>query len=231
MSPGGVNFSVYSRAASGVELLLFDHEDDAHPKRVIPLDPVANHTYHYWHVFVAGVQHGQIYGYRAHGPWDPASGMRFDPRKVLLDPYGRSVVVPKSYSREAAWRETDTAGTAMKSAVATADPIRSSPTTSQVSLIERAAIADRRPEAGRFTVWVGGCSRALRPWCFLRGRRPRTHARSRRLLRWPRCSARCGQRQTSGVTGSCRRAAGRRSRLRAASCRRFATHVRVQEAG
>ena len=115
--PGGVNFSVYSRGASGVELLLFDGEDDARPTRVIPIDPAANRTYHYWHVFVSGVRPGQIYGYRVHGSWDPANGMRFDSTKVLLDPYARAVVVPKSYSRDAARRETDNAATAMKSVV------------------------------------------------------------------------------------------------------------------
>ena len=57
---------------------------------------------HYWHVFVPGVMAGQIYGYRVEGPWDPSSGMRFDPTKVLLDPYGRGVVVPDRYSRDAA---------------------------------------------------------------------------------------------------------------------------------
>jgi len=116
--PGGVNFSVFSRGASGVELLLFDREDDARPTRVIPIDPAANRTYHYWHVFVPGVRPGQTYGYRAHGGWDPANGMRFDPTKVLLDPYGRAVVVPKSYSRDAARLKTDNAATAMKSVVA-----------------------------------------------------------------------------------------------------------------
>jgi len=116
--PGGVNFSVFSRAASGVELLLFDREDDARATRVIRLDPAANRTYHYWHVFVSGVRPGQMYGYRVNGAWDPANGMRFDPSKVLLDPYGRGVVVPKSYSREAACRGADTAATAMKSVVA-----------------------------------------------------------------------------------------------------------------
>ena len=45
--PDGVNFSVFSRGASGVELLLFDREDDARPTRVIPIDPAANRTYHY----------------------------------------------------------------------------------------------------------------------------------------------------------------------------------------
>jgi glycogen operon protein len=59
--PGGVNFSIFSRDASGVELLLFDRKDDARPGRVIHIDPVSNRTYHYWHVFVPGVQPGQLY--------------------------------------------------------------------------------------------------------------------------------------------------------------------------
>ena len=115
--PGGVNFSVFSRNASGVELLFFDREDDAQPARVITIDPVANRTYHYWHVFVPGVRPGQLYAYRVQGPSDPANGLRFDPAKVLLDPYGRGVVVPKNYSRNAARLEGDNAATAMKSVV------------------------------------------------------------------------------------------------------------------
>ncbi len=58
---------------------------------------------------------GQVYGYRAHGPFDPANGLRFDPAKVLLDPYARRVVVPKNYSREAARLPGDNTATAMKS--------------------------------------------------------------------------------------------------------------------
>ena len=119
--PGGVNFSIYSRNASGVELVFFEREDDARPSRVITIDPAANRTYHYWHVFAPGVKEGQLYGYRVHGPFDPASGMRFDPTKVLLDPYGRGVVVPKNYSREAACRKGDNAGVAMKSVVVDPD--------------------------------------------------------------------------------------------------------------
>ena len=114
---GGTNFSVYSRGASGVELLFFDREDDARPSSVIRVDPTANRTYHYWHVFVPGVQPGQIYGYRVHGPFEPPKGLRFDPGKVLLDPYGRGVVIPKNYSRDAAYQEGDNAATAMKSVV------------------------------------------------------------------------------------------------------------------
>jgi len=116
--PGGVNFSVFSRAASGVELLLFDRENDARASRVIRLDASIHRTYHYWHVFVPGVGSGQIYGYRVHGPWEPASGMRFDATKVLLDPYARAVVVPERYRRDAAGTRGDDAAAAMKSVVA-----------------------------------------------------------------------------------------------------------------
>ncbi len=117
VTPDGVNFSVYSRSAWGVELVLFNREDDVEPARTIAIDPATNRTYFYWHACVEGVKPGQLYGYRVQGPFDPASGMRFDPDKVLLDPYGRGVVVPKSYSREAARRVGDNGATAMKSVV------------------------------------------------------------------------------------------------------------------
>ncbi|HEY4259343.1 MAG TPA: glycogen debranching enzyme, partial [Schlesneria sp.] len=113
----GVNFSLYSRTASSVELLFFDRDDDATPSRVITLDPATNRTYHYWHVLIPGVSEGQLYGYRVHGESDPTHGRRFDSGKVLLDPYGRGVVVPKSYSRDAARFEGDNAATSMKNVV------------------------------------------------------------------------------------------------------------------
>jgi isoamylase len=115
---GGANFSVFSRSAEGIELLLFDRADDNRPSRVIRMDPCANRTYHYWHVFVPGLQAGQIYGFRAFGPFAPDRGLRFDPSKVLLDPYGRAVTVPVNYSREAARVAGDNTATAMKSVLA-----------------------------------------------------------------------------------------------------------------
>jgi isoamylase len=114
---GGINFSLFSRDATGVELLLFDNPEDAKPARVISLDPSSNRTYHYWHLFVPGLQSGQIYGYRVQGPSDLATGMRFDAAKVLLDPYGRGVVIPNHYGRMVASKEGDNAATAMKSVV------------------------------------------------------------------------------------------------------------------
>jgi len=116
-SHGGVNFSVYSRHATGIELLLFDGFNDARPARTIRVDPASNRTYHYWHVFVPGIGPGQIYGYRVDGPSDHEHGLRFDGAKVLLDPYGRGVVVPDGYRRAAAAEPGDNAATAMKSVV------------------------------------------------------------------------------------------------------------------
>jgi glycogen operon protein len=114
---GGANFSLYSRNATGVELLFFDREDDARPSRVVKFDPAANRTYHYWHTFVPDVVPGQLYGFRIGGPSAPERGLRFDSTKVLLDPYGKAVVVPKSYNRQAAMEPGDNAATAMKSVV------------------------------------------------------------------------------------------------------------------
>ncbi|MFO0806557.1 MAG: glycogen debranching protein GlgX [Gemmataceae bacterium] len=114
---GGTNFSLYSRTATGVELVLFDREDAPAPSRTIALDPARNRTYHYWHAFVPGVKAGQMYAYRVHGPVDPDRGLRFDPSKILLDPYGRGTVVPASYSPEFARRPGDNSAHAMKSVV------------------------------------------------------------------------------------------------------------------
>jgi glycogen operon protein len=120
--PGGVNFSVYSRRATLIELLLFDDENARRPSRIIPLHPDKHRTYHYWHVFVPALAPGQVYAYRAHGPCEPADGLRFDGEKVLLDPYGFAVTVPEAYDRSAAARPGDNCPTAMKSVVA--DPQR-----------------------------------------------------------------------------------------------------------
>src|SRR5262245_61367918 len=81
-SVAGVNFSVYSKNATGVELLFFDRADDPTPCRKFVLDPRKNKTYHYWHILVPKIKPGQIYGYRVHGPLLPELGMRFDGSKV-----------------------------------------------------------------------------------------------------------------------------------------------------
>jgi glycogen operon protein len=116
--PAGVNFSVFSKDAAAIELLLFDDANAAEPSRIIALARADHRTYHYWHVFVPGLTPGQAYGYRAQGPFAPERGLRFDHTKLLLDPYARAVAVPDRYSRTAAQRPGDNAGMAMKSVVA-----------------------------------------------------------------------------------------------------------------
>jgi glycogen operon protein len=115
--PDGVNFSLFSRDADVVELLLFDRVDDRKPSRVMSLDPRKNRTYHYWHLFAPGLKPGQIYGYRAIAPFEPQRGLRFDREKLLLDPYGPAVAVPNHYSRQAACEPGDHMDQAMKSVV------------------------------------------------------------------------------------------------------------------
>jgi glycogen operon protein len=118
VGPGGVNFSVYSKNATAVELLLFEGATDARPVRVIPLAPGLHRTYFYWHVFVPDLRPGQIYGYRVSGPYEPERGLRFDPQKLLLDPYGKALAVPPGYNRLTASLPGDNTAVAMKSVVA-----------------------------------------------------------------------------------------------------------------
>jgi glycogen operon protein len=115
--PDGTNFSILSASATGMELVLFDHAAEPLTTRTVILDPFRNRTSHYWHIFLPGIKLGQLYGYRAHGPFDPAAGQRFDASKLLIDPYGRVVSVGVNYSRDAACRPGDNAATSMKSVV------------------------------------------------------------------------------------------------------------------
>ncbi|NUM47654.1 MAG: glycogen debranching enzyme, partial [Anaerolineales bacterium] len=116
VTPDGVNFSLFSKNCHRVELLLFEHESDAHPTHTFPLDPRHNRTFYYWHIFIPGLKAGQLYGYRVHGPFDPARGYRFDAAKLLIDPYARAVAYG-DYRREAAKLPGDNIAHAMKSVV------------------------------------------------------------------------------------------------------------------
>jgi len=114
----GVNFSLFCKNGTSVELLLFDNVDDIVPARVITLDPRQNKTYHYWHTFQPNISSGQLYAYRIHGPFEPWNGHRYDPTKTLLDPYANIVAVPESYHRSAADFLVATTTPPMKSVVA-----------------------------------------------------------------------------------------------------------------
>lgn len=80
----GTNFSLFSEIAEKVELCLID-EDGVESR--IPLDEVDGYV---WHAYLPNITPGQRYGFRVHGPFDPAAGHRCDPSKLLLDPYGKS---------------------------------------------------------------------------------------------------------------------------------------------
>jgi isoamylase len=87
LTPDGVNFALFSRHAEEVHLLLFD-DPAGEPTAVIP---VANRSRLVWHVFVHGLKAGQLYGYRVVGDHDPAHGLRFNPAKLLIDPYAKAL--------------------------------------------------------------------------------------------------------------------------------------------
>ncbi len=82
---GGCNFAVYSERADKMELCLFDERGVE--TRVV----LQEQTAFVWHALVPNIRAGQRYGYRAYGPWDPARGLRFNPNKLLVDPYALAI--------------------------------------------------------------------------------------------------------------------------------------------
>jgi isoamylase len=83
----GVNFSLYSENAERVELCLFDSIDADDCEKIV----VPERTAFSWHCYIPGVGPGQLYGYRVHGPYEPERGMRFNPAKLLVDPYATAI--------------------------------------------------------------------------------------------------------------------------------------------
>ena len=84
----GVNFAIFSEHATRVELCLFDSVDSLEESVCIPL---RERTDLVWHGYLPDVRPGQLYGYRVHGPYEPARGHRFNPKKILLDPYAKAI--------------------------------------------------------------------------------------------------------------------------------------------
>ncbi len=95
----GTNFALYSENATKVELCLFAPPDEADPSQPAKRIALAEYTDLVWHAYLPDVLPGQIYGYRVHGPYDPVEGHRFNPNKVLLDPYAKVIV------RETNWAD------------------------------------------------------------------------------------------------------------------------------
>ncbi len=84
----GVNFSLFSENATAVELCLFGWPEGTQEIARVPL---RERTAQVWHVYLPEVRPGQLYGYRVHGPYEPAEGHRFNPTKLLLDPYAKAI--------------------------------------------------------------------------------------------------------------------------------------------
>jgi isoamylase len=117
----GVNFSVFSRNATAVELLLFNKHDDVQPFQIIKLEPQVNQTFFFWHVYVKGLKAGALYAYRVDGPQDlHGRGFRFDRNRVLIDPYslGNTKTL---FNRAHAVRAADNLATSMRSVVIDVD--------------------------------------------------------------------------------------------------------------
>ncbi|HEY6421451.1 MAG TPA: glycogen debranching protein GlgX [Candidatus Binataceae bacterium] len=87
----GVNFSLFSENATGVELCLYG---DAGPNRETARFPMTEQTDRVWHIYLAGVKPGLRYAYRVNGPYEPDKGNRFNPAKLLIDPYAKAIDGP-----------------------------------------------------------------------------------------------------------------------------------------
>lgn len=88
LTDGGANFALYSEYATGVTLELYKKPDDSTPYESIEIHERYNYV---WHTFVPGVKAGTIYGYRVNGPYKPELGHRFNPNKLLIDPYAKAI--------------------------------------------------------------------------------------------------------------------------------------------
>ncbi|MFN2400434.1 MAG: glycogen debranching protein GlgX [Gemmatimonadaceae bacterium] len=84
----GVNFAIFSENATSIELCLFEAADDAIESATVPLTERSDQI---WHCYLPGVRPGQLYGYRAHGPYEPERGHRFNAGLLLIDPYAKAV--------------------------------------------------------------------------------------------------------------------------------------------
>jgi isoamylase len=93
----GVNFAIFSEQATGVELCLFREPDDTAEAAKIPL---TERTDQVWHCYLPDARPGQYYGFRVHGPYEPPKGLRFNPAKLLIDPYAKAITGAIKWSND-----------------------------------------------------------------------------------------------------------------------------------
>ena len=87
----GVNFAVFAENAAGMDLCLFDTLESKNEEERIRLNEVSHHV---WHAYIPGLKPGQLYGYRAYGSYEPMNGLRYNPNKLLIDPYAKAISSP-----------------------------------------------------------------------------------------------------------------------------------------
>lgn len=122
----GVNFAIFAENASGIDLCLFEKADSPQEFAKIKINEVSHHV---WHAYLPGIKPGQHYGYRAHGPYDPLNGLRYNPNKLLIDPYAKAIASPVNWNdslfgyvigheeQDLSFSEVDSAPNAPKSVV------------------------------------------------------------------------------------------------------------------
>lgn len=126
----GVNFAVFAENAAGMDLCLFDTLESKNEEERIRLNEVSHHV---WHAYIPGLKPGQLYGYRAHGAYEPLNGLRYNPNKLLIDPYAKAISSPVRWNdslfgyimghpdEDLSFSETDSAPFAPRSVVI--DPV------------------------------------------------------------------------------------------------------------
>jgi len=122
----GVNFVLFSRHATRVRLELYRHADDSSPTKVLDLDPARHRTGDIWHVWLRGIPAGQLYGYRIEGPYEPEQGHRFNPHKLLLDPFARAIACVEDWDFSAA-RGYDSSSSLSDLSISTVDDAGTTP--------------------------------------------------------------------------------------------------------
>ena len=120
-STDGANFCVYARLAETVKLLFFNHKDSLVASDTFEFSLNDNRTAYYWHIFIAGVKPGQLYGFSVTGPYRPEDGTAFAPEKVLLDPYGLLVMRGDNFCCDAAIGKETNIAQCLKSVVVDID--------------------------------------------------------------------------------------------------------------
>jgi isoamylase len=116
----GINFSIYSKHATAVTLLIFDSPEDPKPSHEFVLDPKVNQTFHIWHIALDGIKEGAGYAYRIDGPRETQKGHRFNPNKVVIDPYAKGISFDR-WNRGDACHHEDNVETSLRGVIVNPD--------------------------------------------------------------------------------------------------------------